>query len=180
MALKIEYKKIDDLIPYVNNARTHSEEQVAQIAASIREFGFTNPILLDGDNGIIAGHGRLKAAQKLKLKDVPTIQLEGLSENQKKAYILADNKLSLNAGWDDEILKIELEGVGELTDLVGFSPDELNLIFNGWQSTIEIPNETKVFDGKSQIRIIVDPEELEFARETITNALENAGITYEY
>lgn len=126
--LKIEYKKIEDLIPYVNNTRTHSENQVAQIASSIKEFGWTNPILLDGENGIIAGHGRLMAAQKLNETEVPTIQLHGLSETQKKAYIIADNKLALNAGWNDELLKLELAGLkdaGYDLSLTGFNADEL-------------------------------------------------------
>lgn len=126
--LKIEYKKIEDLIPYVNNTRTHSENQVAQIASSIKEFGWTNPILLDGENGIIAGHGRLMAAQKLNETEVPTIQLYGLSETQKKAYIIADNKLALNAGWNDELLKLELAGLkdaGYDLSLTGFNADEL-------------------------------------------------------
>ena len=126
--LKIEYKKIEDLIPYVNNTRTHSENQVAQIASSIKEFGWTNPILLDGENGIIAGHGRLMAAQKLNETEVPTIQLHGLTETQKKAYIIADNKLALNAGWNDELLKLELAGLkdaGYDLSLTGFNADEL-------------------------------------------------------
>jgi DNA modification methylase len=126
--LKIEYKKIEDLIPYVNNTRTHNENQVMQIASSIKEFGWTNPILLDGENGIIAGHGRLMAAKKLNETEVPTIQLYGLSESQKKAYIIADNKLALNAGWDDELLKLELAGLkdaGYDLSLIGFNADEL-------------------------------------------------------
>jgi DNA modification methylase len=126
--LKIEYKKIEDLIPYVNNTRTHNENQVMQIASSIKEFGWTNPILLDGENGIIAGHGRLMAAKKLNETEVPTIQLHGLSESQKKAYIIADNKLALNAGWDDELLKLELSGLkdaGYDLSLIGFNADEL-------------------------------------------------------
>jgi DNA modification methylase len=126
--LKIEYKKIEDLIPYVNNTRTHNENQVMQIASSIKEFGWTNPILLDGENGIIAGHGRLMAAKKLNETEVPTIQLHGLSESQKKAYIIADNKLALNAGWDDELLKLELAGLkdaGYDLSLIGFNADEL-------------------------------------------------------
>ena len=95
-------KPIADLIPYARNARTHSEEQVAQIAASIREFGFTNPVLTDGENGIIAGHGRVLAARKLGLAEVPMIALAHLTPAQRKAYVLADNKLALNAGWDAE------------------------------------------------------------------------------
>lgn len=119
---------IENLIPYANNSRTHSDKQVSQIAASIKEFGFTNPVLTDGDNGIIAGHGRVLAARKLKLHEVPTISLEHLSEPQRRAYVIADNKLALNAGWDEEILGIELEGLQELEfglDVLGFEPSEL-------------------------------------------------------
>lgn len=128
MKLEIEYKKIEDLIPYVNNSRTHSDSQVAQIAASIKEFGWTNPILLDGENGIIAGHGRLQAARLLGENQIPTIQLNGLSEMQKKAYIIADNKLAMNAGWDNELLGIEIMDLREAgfdIDLLGFDEDEL-------------------------------------------------------
>jgi hypothetical protein len=126
--VKITQKKVTELIPYVNNSRTHSDEQVAQIAASIKEFGWTNPILVDGQNGIIAGHGRLLAARKLGHKDVPTIELAELTENQKKAYIIADNKLALNAGWDNEMLALELGELGDLgfdLDLTGFLADEI-------------------------------------------------------
>lgn len=108
-ALAIEYRAIDELIPFVNNARTHSDSQVAQLAASIREFGWTNPVLIDGANGVIAGHGRLQAARKLGMDRVPVIELGHLSPVQKRAYILADNRLAENAGWDDELLKLELE-----------------------------------------------------------------------
>lgn len=128
MKLKIEYKKIDELIPYINNSRTHSADQVQQIAASIKEFGWTNPLLLDGENGIIAGHGRLQAARLLGEKEVPTIQLDGLTEMQKKAYIIADNKLALNAGWDNELLGIEITDLKEFgfdIDLLGFNEEEL-------------------------------------------------------
>jgi len=127
--VKITQKKVTELIPYVNNSRTHSDEQVAQIAASIKEFGWTNPILVDGDNGIIAGHGRLMAARKLGHKEVPTIELKDLTETQKRAYIIADNKLALNAGWDNELLMIELEGIladGFELELMGFDPSELD------------------------------------------------------
>lgn len=111
--LSIEYKSTGELIPYVNNSRTHSEQQVQQVAASIKEFGFTNPLLIDEDGGIIAGHGRLQAAQLLKLDEVPTITLAGLTEAQKKAYVIADNKLALNAGWDDELLKVEIQALSD-------------------------------------------------------------------
>jgi len=127
--MKIEQIPVDRLIPYARNSRTHSDEQVAQIAASIREFGFTNPVLIDGKDGIIAGHGRVLGARKLGMDAVPCVRLEHLTETQKRAYIIADNKLALNAGWDDELLKLEIEEVN-LEDfeieLIGFSKDELN------------------------------------------------------
>jgi ParB-like chromosome segregation protein Spo0J len=128
--LKIIYKKIEDLIPYARNSRTHDESQVAQIAASIKEFGWTNPILLDGENGIIAGHGRVLAAQKLGETKVPTIELSHLTDGQKRAYIIADNKLALNAGWDMEVLKFEISELkpAELA-LTGFSVGELKSWF---------------------------------------------------
>jgi ParB-like chromosome segregation protein Spo0J len=125
---KLVWRNVADLIPYARNSRTHSDEQVAQIAASIKEFGWTNPILTDGDNGLIAGHGRLLAARKLGHKEVPTIELTGLTDTQKKAYIIADNKLALNAGWDDEVLKVELAELQELDfnlDITGFSALEI-------------------------------------------------------
>ena len=128
MERKLEWRQIADLIPYARNARTHSDEQVAQIAASIKEFGWTNPILVDGDNGIIAGHGRLAAARKLGNTEVPVIELTGLSEAQKRAYILADNKLALNAGWDNDLLAEELKELKDLNfdlELTGFSDKEL-------------------------------------------------------
>ncbi|MCP3849349.1 MAG: site-specific DNA-methyltransferase [Gammaproteobacteria bacterium] len=120
--------KTADLIPYINNARTHSDEQVTQIAASIKEFGFINPVIVDGDNGIIAGHGRIMAAQKLGIEEVPTVEASHLSEAQKKAYILADNKMALNAGWDDELLALEIADLKDLEfdlSLTGFDSDEL-------------------------------------------------------
>jgi 16S rRNA G966 N2-methylase RsmD len=129
--MKITQKKVDSLIPYINNSRTHSDEQVAQIAASIKEFGWTNPILVDGDNSIIAGHGRLMAARKLGYKEVPTIELSDLTETQKKAYIIADNRLALNAGWDNELLTIELNDLlanGFALELLGFDPKELDAL----------------------------------------------------
>ena len=128
--MKIEQRPIKDLIPYINNSRKHSDEQVAQIAASITEFGWTNPILVDGDSGIIAGHGRLLAARKLKMDKVPVIELAHLSDAQKKALIIADNKLALNADWDHELLKIELFELDDLKydlALTGFSVDELRI-----------------------------------------------------
>jgi DNA modification methylase len=125
----LHHKRVADLIPYVNNSRTHSDEQITQVASSIKEFGFTNPVLIDEQDGIIAGHGRIMAANKLGLDEVPCIVLEGLTEAQKKAYVIADNKLALNSGWDIDLLKVELEGLNDLgfnLDLLGFSDDELN------------------------------------------------------
>lgn len=124
---------VSELIPYVRNARTHSEAQVAQIAASIREFGFLSPILVAEDNTILAGHGRLAAALKLGLKKVPCVKENHLTETQKRAYIIADNKLSLNAGWDNELLAVELselEGADFNLDLLGFDEAELSSIFD--------------------------------------------------
>lgn len=127
-----ERRKVSDLTPYARNSRTHSDEQVAQIAASIKEWGFTTPILIDPDGGIIAGHGRLMAAQRLGLEDVPCIIAEGWTEAQKRAYVIADNKLALNADWDDELLKIEfkeLEGLRFNLELTGFSVEEMDGLF---------------------------------------------------
>ena len=129
--LEISYIATTDLIPYANNPRTHSDQQVSQVASSIKEFGFNNPILIDEHNGIIAGHGRLAAAQKLDLKLVPTITLAGLSEAQRKAYVIADNKLTENGGWDYDLLAVEIERLTELeidVDLTGFDAEELQVI----------------------------------------------------
>jgi ParB-like chromosome segregation protein Spo0J len=126
--MKIEQLPTADLIPYARNTRTHSPEQVAQIAGSIREFGFTNPVLIDGENGIIAGHGRVMAASKLGLAKVPCIRLAHLTDTQKRAYIIADNKLALNAGWDEEMLGLELADLREADfdlGLLGFSENDL-------------------------------------------------------
>ncbi len=127
--LQVVYRKVEDLIPYARNARTHSEEQVTRLASSIKEFGFTNPILLDGENGVIAGHGRLLASKKLGLKEVPCIELKNLTETQKRAYILADNRLALDAGWDNEMLALELgdlKDAGVNLELTGFPDEELD------------------------------------------------------
>jgi DNA modification methylase len=116
-------QKIVELIPYCNNSRTHTSEQVSQIASSIKEFGFTNPILVDEQGGVIAGHGRIAAAKKCGMKEVPTLTLEGLTEAQKKAYVIADNQLALNAGWNEEMLKLEVEALQEMDfdiNLLGF------------------------------------------------------------
>jgi len=128
---KVERRKVADLIPYARNSRTHSDEQVAQIAASIKEWGWTVPVLIEDDGGLIAGHGRVLAAQKLGIDEVPCMVAGGWSEAQKRAYIIADNKLALNAGWDDDMLKIELGELGDLDfdlSLTGFDDDELSAL----------------------------------------------------
>ena len=132
-SINIERLAVSSLTPYANNARTHSGEQVEQIARSIQEFGFTNPVLVDKEGGIIAGHGRVMAAERLGLKEVPCIRLGHLTEAQKRAYIIADNKLALNAGWDDALLAEELRAIGEMDfdlSLIGFDPKELEIMLN--------------------------------------------------
>jgi DNA modification methylase len=129
--IAIVQRDVDSLIPYINNSRTHSPEQVAQIAASIKEFGWTNPILVDAEGVVIAGHGRLMAARKLGYTEVPTIELSEMTETQKKAYVIADNRLALNAGWDNEMLTIELNELladGYALDILGFDAKELDAL----------------------------------------------------
>ena len=129
--MKIIQVEIEKLIPYARNSRTHSDDQVAQIAGSIKEFGWTNPILVDGENGIIAGHGRLAAARKLGMKKIPVIELAHLTETQKRALVIADNKLALNSGWDNEMLALELEELkleGYDLKLTGFGEDEIDAL----------------------------------------------------
>jgi len=129
--LQIERWSVDRLIPYARNARTHSPEQVAQIAASIAEFGWTNPILVGADGVVIAGHARLLAARKLGISDVPVIVLDHLSDSQRRALVIADNRLALNAGWDEEMLRVELEALREdefNLDLLGFGVDEMDAL----------------------------------------------------
>jgi len=143
--MKIEQLPTADLIPYARNTRTHSPEQVAQIAGSIREFGFTNPILIDAENGIIAGHGRVMAASKLGLAKVPCIRLAHLTDTQKRAYIIADNKLALNAGWDEEMLGLELADLREADfdlELLGFDNSEIEDQLN--QETVKTNDDVKI------------------------------------
>ena len=126
--LKIEQRKVADLIPYASNSRTHSDAQIAQIAASIKEFGWTNPILIDGENTIIAGHGRLLAARKLGLDKVPAIVLDHLTKPQQRALVIADNQLALNAGWDMDMLENEIRSLNDEgfdNALLGFDDDEI-------------------------------------------------------
>jgi len=170
---KIEYISIDEFVPYARNTRTHSDEQVAQIAASIKEFGFNNPVLIDQEGGIIAGHGRVLASRKLKLKDVPCIRLSDLSEAQKKAYIIADNKLALNAGWDDKLLALEIQELQELNfniDLLGFDDIEMANLFN----VVEEDNSPKEEIYHEAFSIIIDCKDEE-EQEKIFNRLDSEG-----
>ncbi len=153
--LAVERWPIDKLIPYARNARTHSEAQVAQVAASIIEFGWTNPILAGADGVIIAGHARLAAARKLKLTEDPVIVLDHLTPTQRRTLVLADNRLALNAGWDEEMLRVELESLEEDgfdLDLAGFTGEEI-------AELLRDPEET--FEGLTDDDAI--PEELERA-----------------
>ena len=150
--LKTEYRKVEDLFPYARNARTHSDEQVSRIAASIREFGWTQPILIGDDDTVIAGHGRLAAAKKLGMTEVPTIRLSGLTKEQLRAYVLVDNRLAEDAGWDKELLGLELSELkdsGFDLDLIGFSSDEIDQMIAGVE---ERPQEAEDAD-------IPEPEE---------------------
>ena len=146
--ISITYRNTSELIPYARNSRTHSEAQVAQIAGSIREFGFANPVLIDGENGIIAGHGRLLAAQKLNIDTIPCIVLDHLTKAQQRALVIADNKLAMNAGWDNEMLSLELgelKGLDVDLDLLGFDADELSTLM-GYDDRQAPDSSTKEID----------------------------------
>ena len=145
--MEIVYKKINELKPYENNSRTHDESQIKQICESIKEYGWTNPVLIDEKGMIIAGHGRVEAGKKLDIKEVPCIVLSGLTDAQKKAYVIADNKMALNAGWNEELLKTELEKLKELDfdlELTGFSKKELDKLFDEM-------NESNPYTAKTEI-----------------------------
>jgi ParB-like chromosome segregation protein Spo0J len=181
--VKITQKKVTELIPYVNNSRTHSDEQVAQIAASIKEFGWTNPILIDGDNGIIAGHGRLMAARKLGHTEVPTIELKDLTETQKKAYIIADNRLALNAGWDNELLTIELNELladGFDLDILGFDAEVIEQLLGGEEPDLGLIPDEKLenfLNGDTKIlRLAYDEQEFESIINALKELQEETGI----
>ncbi len=165
VASKLEQWPVTRLAPYERNARTHSPQQVTQIAASIEEFGFNNPILVDGEAGIIAGHGRLMAAKQLGLKEVPVVVLEHLSEAQKRAYVLADNKLALNAGWDEEVLKLEMSDLLNESinlEILGWNAEELSELWGGEFSGVEEEPEPEddPIDRGVAIPIVLSPEEL--------------------
>jgi len=177
--MKIEQIATSKRIPYANNARTHSETQVAQIAGSIRQFGFNNPVLVDESDTIIAGHGRVLAARMLELDKVPCIRLTHLTESQRKAYIIADNKIALNSGWDEELLKLELQNMSDIEQIAtGFTPEELNILFNGWQSDIEKMEGIDPVDSAAKEKIIIkcSQEEYEMLREKITNLIDDLGL----
>lgn len=151
-----EYRNVNDLIPYARNARTHSPEQVQKLAGSIKEFGFINPIIISEDGGVLAGHGRILAAQKLGLKQVPCVVESHLTEAQRRAYILADNRLALDAGWDEEMLKIELnelQGMDFDLDLIGFNDEELK------QFMEDFPVNDLGDDGSGDEEVDVDENE---------------------
>jgi ParB-like chromosome segregation protein Spo0J len=146
---RVEQWAIERLTPYARNARTHSDAQVAQLAASIREWGWTTPILVSPDGGVIAGHGRLLAARQLGMVNVPVIVAEGWSEPKTRAYVLADNQLALQAGWDNELLALELGELGELgfdLDLTGFGSDEIAALAPGGTEEKIAPDEFGVVD----------------------------------
>ena len=164
---QVTWRSVEQLIPYARNARTHSDEQVAQIAASVREFGWTNPVLVDEADGIIAGHGRVMAARKLGMDQVPVIVLSGLTEAQKRAYIIADNKLALNAGWDEEMLRAELADLRESgfdVNLTGFDPDEIAEL-DGTEDPPKLYTDkmqTPVYE--STLRMLVQPSRTDFGQ----------------
>lgn len=179
VAESIERRSVDSLIPYAKNSRTHSEEQVAQLASAMREFGFTNPVLIDERGGVITGHGRIMAARAVGLTEVPTITLAGLSEAQRRAYVIADNKLALNAGWDDDMLRAEIEEVvslGITTDLLGFSTDEIDDLMgaDGDDKTDRRAEKEKTLAEGINYQVIVQcPDETEQAQ--LLTRLEKEG-----
>jgi len=174
----LEHLPIDGLIPYARNSRTHSPEQVAQIAASIREFGFTNPILIDADGGIIAGHGRVLAARQLGLATVPCLRLGHLNEAQKRAYIIADNKLALNAGWDEDLLAQEIKDLQAMDfglDLLGFDASDLDkyLAETGGET---FPEKKDGITYQEKYAVLVECQS-EKDQERIYNQLTGLGLT---
>jgi hypothetical protein len=180
----IELVAIDRLVPYARNSRTHSDEQVAQIAASMREFGFTNPVLLDADDGIVAGHGRVLAARKLGMPAVPCLRLGHLTDIQRRAYVIADNKLALNANWDKDLLRLEMEELalaGIDTSLTGWGGVELESFLtdlDDWQSDIGKAEgvDPKNTTAKGKLTVSFDEHDREELREAITNCIDSLGL----
>ncbi len=179
-AWTVERRPLKQLVPYARNARTHSPEQVAQIALSMKEWGWTMPVLIDEDDGIIAGHGRIMAADTLAIAEVPVLVARGWSEAQKKAYVLADNKLTLNAGWNTDLLKLELEAL-QLMDfsipLIGFSEGEYDSILNGWESDAEKDGAGSGSKGVVKVSL-EDKDATANAKNVIGQALTDAGIVH--
>jgi ParB-like chromosome segregation protein Spo0J len=163
---------VEDLIPYALNSRTHSDAQVAQLAASIREFGFTNPILIDEQNNLIAGHGRLLAARKAKMESVPAVVVTGLDDRKRRALVIADNKLALNAGWDMDSLLVEMQDLGsDFGELMGFSEKELLDMFRAEED--QLPQEQEL---KATFEVAVECSD-ESEQETVFNLLSKKGYT---
>jgi ParB-like chromosome segregation protein Spo0J len=173
--ISIEYVAVADLVAYARNSRTHSPEQVAKLAQSIRTFGFTNPVLIREDRTIIAGHGRVLAAQAIGRKRVPTITCKGWTDAQVRAYVIADNKLALDAGWDEDILKLELGELANQIDLelTGFSEGDLDQLFG---KIDDEPSEPKPVDLTERHQILIEckseAEQLELLTELQTRAIE--------
>lgn len=173
--MQIFSKDINDLLPYVNNARKHSEDQINQIASSIKEFGFTLPILIDNENMIMAGHGRVLAAKKLGIKNVPCVVSSNLSKTQKKAYIIADNKLALNSSWDFDLLKIELETLNEDSydfDKIFFDSTEISSIL-GLEDTEEAVTKSEKY--KAVFEVIIECNN-ESQQEDLFNRFQSEGF----
>jgi hypothetical protein len=196
--LRVQYRDVGELIPYARNARKHTPEQVAQLMSSILEWGWTNPVLAD-ESGIVAGHGRVMAAarlyeqgkpirlpsgQQVPSNMVPTIDCSGWSAAQRQAYVIADNKLALNADWDAALLRVELLDLQEAgfgADVIGFTADELSVALRGWESDIDVVAR----DGENMsaidavLKLYVGKDEEEQARSVVKAALDDAGIRYE-
>jgi ParB-like chromosome segregation protein Spo0J len=173
---KIELIEIEKLIPYARNSRTHSDEQVAQIAGSIREFGFTNPVLINKDGTIVAGHGRVMAARKLGMESVPCLRLGHLTESQVRAYVIADNKLALNAGWDEEMLKAELDTLkdnGFDLNLTGFTDGEIDKLLGAAEVA---PTEKTGIDYQEKYAVLIECDD-EAHQQSIFDKLQSMGLT---
>lgn len=186
-ALQIETLPIDSLVPFARNSRTHSDLQVAQIAASMLEFGFTNPVLTGNDLDIIAGHGRVLAARSLGMTEVPVIRLGYLTAAQKRAYVIADNKLALNAGWDEDLLKIELTSLrdedGFDLGLIGFSAEDLASLENDTEN-IEVDGDDATPGGEAsylvigEFKIPLDEDEYNGVRAAISAYADESGTIF--
>jgi ParB-like chromosome segregation protein Spo0J len=177
-------KKVFELIPYINNSRTHSEEQITQIASSIKEFGFTNPILIDKDNSIIAGHGRLQAVKRLGFEEVPCIVISGLTKTQIKALIIADNQLALNASWDIDKLSLEIDNLKEDNfnlDILGFNNDFLK---DMQEEIIQLSDLPEIKEGDKepfqQMTFIIHDSQMKFINSALEKVKNNFNLKNEY